>query len=61
MIPIQSAAGEALLVGFRLDDIRLDMGKGAVSVDAYVAFSTEKISAHGVKALIPSELAFGAA
>ena len=61
MIPIQSAAGEALLVGFRLDDIRLDMGKGAVSVDAYVAFSTEKISAHGAKALIPSELAFGAA
>ena len=59
MIPIQSASGQALLIGFRPDRVLLDMGKGAACVDAYVVFSTEKISACGACALVPSELAFG--
>ena len=60
MIPAQTASGESLLVGFRPDAIRIDMGKGMSAFDAYIVFSKEKISADGIKALVPSELAFGA-
>lgn len=61
MIPACDASGEIMLVGIRPDNIRLDMGKGEALVDAYIALSREKISAEGAKALVPSELAFGAA
>ena len=61
MIPARSAAGDAILIGFRVDSVRIDMGRGSCSVDAYIAFSVEKISAEGVKALVPSELVLGAA
>jgi hypothetical protein len=61
MIPAQSASGDTLLVGIRPDFVRLDMGKGDTAVEAYIAFSVEKISAHGAKALVPSELVIGAA
>jgi stage II sporulation protein GA (sporulation sigma-E factor processing peptidase) len=61
MIPAQSASGQCLLVGLRVDKISLDMGKGAIEIEAYIAISNEKISARGAKALIPGELAFSAA
>lgn len=61
MIPACDASGEVMLLGIRPDGIMLDMGKGATSVCAYIAFSREKISAQGAKALVPSELAFGTA
>ena len=61
MIPVKTASGESLLVGIRPDSIRIDMGKGMTLFDAYIAFSKEKISANGAKALVPSELAFGTA
>ena len=61
MIPAHSASGEALLVGIRPDAVRLDMGKGATSFNAYIVFSKEKIVANGAKVLVPSELVFGAA
>ena len=61
MIPAQSASGQCLLVGLRVDKIFLDMGKGAIEIEAYIAISNEKISARGAKALIPGELAFSAA
>ena len=61
LIPTQSVSGQALLIGFRPDGVLLDMGKGRTRVDAYVVFSIEKISACGVSALVPSELAVGAA
>ena len=61
IVPARTAAGDTMLVGIRPDRLRLDMGKGYGTLDAYVVFSCEKISAHGAKALIPSELALGAA
>ena len=60
MIPAKSASGDTLLVGIRPDFVRLDMGKGQTAVEAYIAFSVEKISANGAKALVPSELVIGA-
>ncbi|MBE6534378.1 MAG: hypothetical protein E7678_05360 [Ruminococcaceae bacterium] len=60
MVPAKSATGETLLVAIRPDSIKLDMGKGESFVEAYIVISTEKISAHGAKALVPSELIFGA-
>lgn len=61
LIPSQSATGKAMLVGLRVDALRIDMGGGAVKTDAYVVLLTEKISEKGIKALVPSEIAFGAA
>ena len=61
MIPACDASGEVMLFGIRPDDILLDMGKGALSVCAYIVFSQEKISAQGAKALVPSELVLGTA
>ena len=57
MIPAQSASGEALLIGMRPDKIILNMGSGAICVAAYLAFTRQKISANGARALVPSELA----
>ena len=50
-----------MLLGIRADSVRLDMGKGACEVSAYIAFSREPIVAKGVKALVPSELCLGTA
>ena len=61
MILARSVSGDSLLFGMRVDSLRIDMGKGATEVEAYLAFSVERISADGVKALVPSELALGAA
>ena len=61
MIPTRSASGESLLFGMRVDSLSIDMGKGATEVEAYIVFSVVSISADGVKALVPSELALGAA
>ena len=58
MIPASGAFGEDLLVGMRLDSVRVDMGKGSTGVEAYIVLITEKISAQGAKALVPSEIAF---
>ena len=61
MVPASSALGESVMYGIRADSVRLDFGSGAAEVDAYVVLSNAKISAKGVKALVPMELAFGAA
>ena len=61
IVPARTASGDAMLIGIRPDRLRLDMGKGYGTLDAYVVFSCEKISALGARALIPSELALGAA
>ncbi len=60
MIPASSALGDSVMYGIRVDTVRLDLGSGAAEVDAYVVLSNGKISAKGVKALVPGELAFGA-
>lgn len=61
MIPAKSASGETLLLGMRVDSLRIDMGKGATEAEAYLVFSAERIEADGMKALVPRELALGAA
>lgn len=61
MIPVRSALGQDLLVGILPDAVWLDMGKGRIKVEAYIVFSREKISAQNAKALVPSDLVFGAA
>lgn len=61
LIPSQSATGKAMLIGFRVDALRIDMGGGAAKTDAYVVLMTEKISEKGIKALVPSEIVLGAA
>jgi hypothetical protein len=58
MIPALGAFGESLLIGMRLDSVRVDMGKGSTCVEAYIVLLTEKISAQGAKALVPSEIVF---
>ena len=57
MIPAKDVSGSTLLVGVRPDRIIVDMGKGGVYIEAYLALSNQKISANGAKALIPSEIA----
>ena len=57
MIPAKDVSGSTLLVGVRPDRIIVDMGKGGVHIEAYLALSNQKISANGAKALIPSEIA----
>lgn len=61
VIPATSAVGESVLVGIRVDSLRIDFGKGFTSVEAYVVPSREGLLANGIKAIVPSELAFGAA
>ena len=61
MISVSTAMGETVTYGIRVDSVKLDFGKGVTAVEAYVVLSNEKISAKGIKALVPSELAFGAA
>ena len=61
MIPASTATGESVMYGIRVDSVLLDLGKGATAVEAYVVLSREKISIKGIKALVPSELAFGTA
>lgn len=61
IIPVSTASGEAILIGIRVDSLRLDMGKGESEVEAYLTLSGERITVNGIKALVPSELALGAA
>ena len=61
MIPASTAVGESVMYGIRVDAISLDLGKGATEVEAYVVLSKDKIFIKGIKALVPSELAFGVA
>ena len=61
MIPVSTAVGESVMLGIRVDLIRVDFGKGMMEVEAYVVLSNDKISVKGIKALVPSELAFGVA
>ena len=61
MISASTATGESVMYGIRVDSVMLDLGKGAAEVEAYVVLSKDKISVKGIKALVPSELAFGTA
>ena len=60
MIPVNTAMGETIMYGIRVDSMKLDLGKGEVFIDAYLVLSKDRISAKGIKVLVPSEAAFGA-
>lgn len=57
LIPITTAGGDSVLIGVRVDEIRVDRGRGAQSVSAMIALSDIKDSADGKKALIPQGIA----
>lgn len=59
VIPTRTVNGEGMLYALRADSVSLNMGKGWCEVDAFVAFGEIKNGENGVRALIPSELAFG--
>lgn len=61
MIPVNTAMGETVMYGIRVDYVSLDLGKGAAEVFTYIVISKDKISEKGIKALVPSELVFGTA
>jgi sigma-E processing peptidase SpoIIGA len=56
VIPVRTVGGGGMMYAFRMDGVRVDMGKGFREVDAFVAFCTEELKG-GVSALVPSELA----
>jgi len=60
VIPTSTVSGEGMLYAFRPDSVRLNMGKGWCEVDAYIAICELGKNADGAKALVPSELVFGA-
>lgn len=59
VIPAETVNGGGLLYALRADSVSIDMGRGWCEVDAYIAFSSVDIG-DAARALIPSELAFGA-
>lgn len=59
IIPAGTVGGSSLLYAVRVDEIRINMGKGWSAVDALVAFGEIGKNAYGAKALIPSSVAFG--
>ena len=56
LIPTSSATGEAMLIGLKVDEIKIDRGSGEKIVDAIVVLSDIKDSADGNKALIPQTI-----
>jgi sigma-E processing peptidase SpoIIGA len=56
VIPVRTVGGGGMMYAFRMDRVRVDMGKGSREVDVFVAFCTEELKG-GVSALVPSELA----
>ncbi len=60
IIPTGTVGGSSLLYAVRVDEIRINMGKGWSIVDALVAFGEIGKNAYGAKALIPSAVVFGA-
>ncbi len=56
VIPIKTAGGEGVLLALRADCVTVDSGRGAETVDAFVALSDIDKSADGSEALLPPEL-----
>ena len=56
VIPARGALGEELLIGYRPDGVKVDGGRGARSVSAYVVSGRLFKSADGEGAIIPPEL-----
>lgn len=56
IIPIKTALGDGILIAIRAERVTINTGKGAKSVDAFVALSDIKNSADGREALLPSEI-----
>lgn len=60
VVPTQTVSGGGILYAVRVDRVRLNMGKGWVDVDAYIALCELEKGAEGAQALVPSSLAMGA-
>ena len=57
LIPTKTVSGDGVLIGIRVDEIKIDRGRGAQSVRALIVLSDIKDSAGGNKALIPQGIA----
>ena len=55
VIPVRTVGGGGMMYAFRMDSVRVDMGKGFREVDVFVALCNEELKG-GVSALVPSEL-----
>lgn len=56
ILPIKTAQGDGMMIGISADDIIIDSGRSARSVDAYLALGCVDEGACGARALIPTEL-----
>lgn len=56
VIPVRTVGGGGMMYAFRMDSVRVDMGKGFREVDVFVALCNEELKG-GVSALVPSEIA----
>ena len=59
IIPTATVGGEGILYAIKADSLMINMGNGKKEVDAFVAFGELDKNKDGIKALVPSELAFG--
>lgn len=59
LIPTATASGSGLLLGIRVERITVDLGEGAVEVDAMLALCRGALCADGNEALLPAELCIG--
>ena len=57
LIPTKTVSGDGVLIGIRVDEVKIDRGRGAQSVRALIVLSDIKDSAGGNKALIPQGIA----
>ena len=60
VVPAQTVSGGGILYALRVDKVRLNMGRGWIESDAYIALCALDSAAEGAKALVPSSLVMGA-
>ena len=56
LVPARTAVGESMLIGLRMDAVRIDSGKGMYDTDAIIVMSELERDRCGAKALVPAGL-----
>ena len=60
VVPAHTVSGGGILYAVRVDSVRLNMGRGWIESDAYIALCALEGAAEGAQALVPSSLVMGA-
>ena len=55
VIPVRTVGGGGMMYAFRMDSVRVDMGKGFREVDCFVALCREELRV-GVQAIVPTDI-----